>query len=152
MFKGVSQCVPTDSLLYFGQFNPFHLLSLLLHLPSPTFQQLSVHRVSSTFTSYVLHITDALSFPFPFLLSPSSTEKFHCHKHVLHLSLCMTMLVFEYTLSFASIFYVWEKKCDFCVSEPGLCHLTWCPPIASMSLQAACGDFWVNTDSLGVQV
>jgi hypothetical protein len=49
-------------------------------------------------------ITDALSFSFPFLLSPSSTEWFHCYKHVLHLSLYMIMLVFVYMFIFGSTF------------------------------------------------
>jgi hypothetical protein len=38
-------------------------------------------------------------------------------------------------LSFGSIFLVWEKTCGLCLSEPGVFHLTWCPPVASIYLQ-----------------
>jgi hypothetical protein len=43
MFKGVSHCIFAVGILYCGLFNPFHYSSLPLYLPSPTFQQLSVH-------------------------------------------------------------------------------------------------------------
>jgi hypothetical protein len=76
-------------------------------------------------------ITDALSFSFPFLLSPSSIEYFNCYKHVLHMILFMIMLGFVYCLSYRYILHVWEKICSLCVSDPGLLHITWCPPIAS---------------------
>jgi hypothetical protein len=33
IFKGVSQCMPTVSILYFGPFNPFHYSPLPLYLP-----------------------------------------------------------------------------------------------------------------------
>jgi hypothetical protein len=31
--------------------------------------------------------------------------------------------------------WIWEKTCRLCLSEPGLLHLAWCPPIASIYLQ-----------------
>jgi hypothetical protein len=34
MFKGVPQCIPTVSTLYFGLFSPFHYSTLPLDLPS----------------------------------------------------------------------------------------------------------------------
>jgi hypothetical protein len=96
-------------------------------LPPPIFQQLSIHViVSSTFTSYVVLLM--LHHSFPFSLSPSSVESFHCYKHVLHLSLYMIMLVSVYMFIFGSIFHIWEKSCGLCLSEPGLLHLKWCPP------------------------
>jgi hypothetical protein len=69
MFKGVSQCMPTVDLLYFGPFNPFHYSSLTSLSPTPPiFEQLSIHiLISSTFTDLMFYnITDALSFSFPF--------------------------------------------------------------------------------------
>jgi hypothetical protein len=77
--------------------------------------------------------TDALSFSFL-----SSMESFHCSKHVLHMGLYMIMLIFVYMFIFGSIFHIWEKTCGLCVSEPGLLHLTWCPPIPSIYLQTTC--------------
>jgi hypothetical protein len=54
MFKGVSQCMPIVGVLYFDLFNPFHYSPLPLYLPTPIFQQISMHiLISSTFTSYV---------------------------------------------------------------------------------------------------
>jgi hypothetical protein len=44
----------------------------------------------------------------------------------------MIMLVLCICLS---VFHVWDKTCRLCVSEPGLLHLTWCPPIISIYLQ-----------------
>jgi hypothetical protein len=66
MFKGVSQCVPDGSPLYFAPFSPFHYTLLPLYLLPPHFQQLSVHILrSSTFTDAMCYaITDALSFSF----------------------------------------------------------------------------------------
>jgi hypothetical protein len=34
-----------------------------------------------------------------------------------------------------SIFHIWEKTYDLCLSGLDLLHLTWCPPIASIYLQ-----------------
>jgi hypothetical protein len=83
-------------------------------------------------------ITDALSFSFLFPLSPSSIEWFHCYNHVPYLNLYMIMLVFVYMFIFESIFHIWEKTCNLCVSEPGLLHLKLYPPIASFYLQTTC--------------
>jgi hypothetical protein len=48
------------------------------------------------------------------------------------------MLVLVCIFIFGSIFHVWEKTCCFCICEPGLVHLTWCPPIVSIYLQTTC--------------
>jgi hypothetical protein len=42
MFKGVSGCIPTVSVLYFGSFNPFHYCPLPLPFHSPFFQDLKI--------------------------------------------------------------------------------------------------------------
>jgi hypothetical protein len=75
MFKGVSQCMPSVGVLYFGPFNPFHYSPLPLYLP-PIFQQLSIDiLISSAITDVMFYfITDAPSFSFLFPLSPSSLE------------------------------------------------------------------------------
>jgi hypothetical protein len=76
-FKGVSQCIPAVGVLCFGSFNPFHCSPFPFYLPStPIFPQLSIHiLISSTFSDVMFYgITDALSFSFPFPLSPSSIE------------------------------------------------------------------------------
>jgi hypothetical protein len=36
--------------------------------------------------------------------------------------------------SFGSIFHIWEKTCDPYLSEHGLFHLTWWPPVSSIYL------------------
>jgi hypothetical protein len=57
-------------------------------------------------------------------------------------------------LSSWSIFYVWEKSCDLCLSEPGLLHLTWCPPISSIYLQIICwhNSLWLSKTPLYIFV
>jgi hypothetical protein len=128
MFKGESQCMPTVGVLYFGSFNPFHYSPLPLYLPLPIFQQLSIHTlISSTFTCYVLwyYWCSIILFSLP------SFPEFQ--RVVLHLSLYIIMLVLCVCLSFVSTTY--ERKRGLCVSEPGLLHLTWCPPFASIYLQ-----------------
>jgi hypothetical protein len=55
MFKGVSQCMPTVLVLYFGPLNLIHYSPLPLYFPPSIFQQFSIHiLISSTFTSYVM--------------------------------------------------------------------------------------------------
>jgi hypothetical protein len=54
IFQGVSQYMPTVSILYIGPFN-IKYSPLPLYLPRSIFQKLSVHiLVPSTFTSYVM--------------------------------------------------------------------------------------------------
>jgi hypothetical protein len=94
-------------------------------------------------------ITDALSFFFPFPLSLSSIEYFHCYRQVLHMSLYMIMLMFVYVLNFGSIVYVLEKTCGFCVSDTGLLLLTWHLPIESIYCQTTClYSLWLNKTPL----
>jgi hypothetical protein len=88
MFKGVSQCMPTMGVLYFGSFNPYHYSILHLYLLSPIFQQFSLYiLISSTFTCHVMQYywgcIILFSFPsFPMfhrvlpLLHTSSTSEF----------------------------------------------------------------------------
>jgi hypothetical protein len=81
--------IPTVSELYFGLFSPFHCSPLPLTFLSPLPSHLMV-----------CDVTDAQSFSFPFPFPPSSVEYFHCYKHVLHLSLYMTMLAFVCMFTF----------------------------------------------------
>jgi hypothetical protein len=45
-----------------------------------------------------------------------------------------------------SVSHKWEKTCDLCLSEPGLLHLTWRPPTASIDLQTTWfhSSLWLN--------
>jgi hypothetical protein len=93
--------MPIVGMVYYDPFNPS------ITLPYPVFKQLSIHiLISSTYTYYVMYITNALSFSFLFPLSLSSVEQFYCCKHVLHLSLYMNMLAFVYMFISGSIFHV----------------------------------------------
>jgi hypothetical protein len=50
--------------------------------------------------------------------------------------LCLWSCLFLYfCLSFASIFYVWEKTCSICLSDSVLLHLIGCLPFVSIDLQ-----------------
>jgi hypothetical protein len=66
-----------------------------------------------------------------------STYEFLCD----HVCFCVNvylLFICIYILSLCgSIFHIWEKICSLGLglSEPGLLHLTWCPPVASVNLQ-----------------
>jgi hypothetical protein len=47
-----------------------------------------------------------------------------------HTHTYMIMLIFV----FGSIFHIWEKTCDLCLSEPGVLHLTWYSPDPSIGM------------------
>jgi hypothetical protein len=131
--------------------------SIVLPCPLPPtlhFQQLSIHiLVSSTFTDVMFYNTVDTITLFSFPPSPSSTQQFHCHRHVLHLSLYVIMFVFVCMFIFGSIFHIWEKICDVCLSEPGLLHLTWCPPIASIYLHTPCHySLWLSKTPLRIYI
>jgi hypothetical protein len=108
MFKGMSQCMPTVGILYFGPFSPFHYSPLPLYLPPPIFQQFSIHiLISSTFTSYVLWYywcsTILFSFPsFPEfhrvipLFQTCSTSEFVCG----HACFCPYVYLFDLSSSY----------------------------------------------------
>jgi hypothetical protein len=99
MFKGVSQCVPTVSILYFGPFNPFHWSLLPLYLPLPIIQHLPIHIiVSSTWKDVIyFNIVESFSFPFPAFLNSREVPLLQTH---LHISLHMIMFVFVYMVIF----------------------------------------------------
>jgi hypothetical protein len=59
-----------------------------------------------------------------FKYSSCTVTNMFCYKHVLQLRLYMIMLVFVYTFIFVSVFHLGEKTQGFCVSDPGLLHLT----------------------------
>jgi hypothetical protein len=52
----------------------------------------------------------------------------------------MSILVFVYMFNFWICLPLTRKECGLCLSEPGLFHLTWCPPIASIYFQTR----WVH--------
>jgi hypothetical protein len=102
-----------------------------------SFQYTSLY-LSSIFISYVMwcYWYSIILFSFPFfpkfhtvvpLLQTCSTSEF-VYDHA----------CFVYMFFFGSIFHLWEKTCSLCVSVPGLLHLTWCPPIASIYIQTTC--------------
>jgi hypothetical protein len=134
--------MPTVHVLYLGLLSPLEYAPLSLYLPPPVFQQLSI---DIHISCYVMYWCASILFP----PSLSSTQQFHCHRHVLHLSLYVIMFVFVCMFIFGSIFHIWEKICDVCLSEPGLLHLTWCPPIASIYLHTPCHySLWLNKTPL----
>jgi hypothetical protein len=102
MFKGVFQCLPALSLLYFGPFNHFHCSPLPLYPLPSHFQQLSVHILtSSTFTSYVLQYCWCSIFLFSF---PSSSG---FHRVVPPLQTCSTSEFVCDHACFCGYIYLW---------------------------------------------
>jgi hypothetical protein len=129
---------------------PLPLLSLTPFLSTPLiFQQLSIHMlISSTFTFYVMwhYWCSIIVFSFP-----SFPE---VHRVVPLLQTCFTS-EFVYNSCFCvyvyigSILSVWKKTWSCCVLDPGLLHLTQCPPIASIYLQTTCHySLWLSNTSL----
>jgi hypothetical protein len=150
MFKRVSQCFSIVGICYFCPFNPFHYLPYLFT---------SHHHVSTAFSThpYILYLhrcyilqyywCSILLFSFP------SFPKFH--RVVPLLQICST---YEFVYCHAC-FYVYvclldlssmyEKTCGLCLSEPGLLHVTWYPPIAYISLQTICHySLWLSNTPL----
>jgi hypothetical protein len=135
MLKGVSQCIPTVIILYFGLFNPFHWS--VLYTPPPffnSFQCLSLYPPPSQMLCITILLMLYRS------LFPSSFPEFH--SVVLILQACSTYMfaydhvcfcVYVYLLGLSSTYE--RKKFSLCLSEPSLLHLTWYPPIVSIYLQ-----------------
>jgi hypothetical protein len=150
VFKGVSQCTPAVSVLYFGPFNPFHCSPLSLYLTPPlfnSFQYTSLYPppVQMWCMSILLTLYHSLFLSLLFWVP----EWFHCYKCVLHMSVYMIMFVFVYMFIFGSVFHIWEKTCSLCLPEPGLLHVTWCPPIASIYFQTLCrSSLWLTNTPL----
>jgi hypothetical protein len=128
--------MPTVGIPFFGPLNPFHYSSLPLYLPPHFSTAFGTHPCILYLHIFILCvITDALSFSFP------SFPKFH--RGVPQLQTCSTSeFVYDHanfcvclSLDLSSTY---ERKCGLCVSEPGLLHLTWCPPIISLYLQTTC--------------
>jgi hypothetical protein len=120
------------SSLWFVQ--PLPSLSLTSLPPISIFQQLSIHMlISSMFTSMVCHITYALTFFFSFPLS-------EFHRVISLLQTCSPSEFVHDHARFCIHFTFWiyppcvRENMWLCVSVPGLLHLTWCPPIASIYL------------------
>jgi hypothetical protein len=122
---------------YFGLFILFHYSPLSLSPRPLFFQQISIHIViSATFTDVMFAILLVLYlflllYLFPWVPQSSSTITDLFYKELFIWS-CLVLCM---CLSFVSIFHIWEKTCGLCVSEPGLLHLTWYSPIASIYLR-----------------
>jgi hypothetical protein len=120
MLKGVSQCMSTVGVLYFGLFNPFHYSPLPLYLPPPIFQQLSIHiLISSTFTSYGIWNYRCSITLFSFLSFPEVHRVVAPLQTFSTIEFAYDLICFCVQFIFGSIFHVWEKTCIFCVSDPG---------------------------------
>jgi hypothetical protein len=100
------------------------------------------HYTSSCTDALCFNSIHSLSFSFSLPLLQSPFRQAHYYNHVFSLSqsLSLSLYIRSYIylcvyLSYRSSFHTWEKTCDLCLSEPGLLHLTWCSPVASIYLQ-----------------
>jgi hypothetical protein len=64
----------------------------------------------------------------PPLVSSNSLNIGNTFRIYIHVYIIMLLFVF------GSIFCIWEKTCDLCLSEPALLHFTQCPPVLSTYL------------------
>jgi hypothetical protein len=109
------------------------------------FQYITLYPLLSQMFCFTILLMSVILFSF------SSFPKFHRVVPLLQkcsmLRDCKLSFLFlcQY-LSFGSIFHVWEKTCSLCLSEPGLHHLAWCPPIAFIYFQTICCHYslWLN--------
>jgi hypothetical protein len=117
MFKGVSQCIPAMSTLYFGSFSPFHYSSLHLFLPLPlfnSFQYTSLYPPPSQMLCFTILLVFCHSlflslFPefhrmFPLLLTCRTYEFIYDHAYF---CMCVYLLdlSFTYERKHASFFF-----------------------------------------------
>jgi hypothetical protein len=156
MFKGVSQYVPAVSLLYFGQFNPFQCSPLSLPSQPPLFNSVQYTSLCPLPAQMWCFMILLMLYNSLFLsLLPQVPQSISTVANVFYIWVCIWSCLFLcICLSFGSIFHVWEKTCGLCVSEPGLLHLPWCPPITSIYLQTALCLFslWLNKTPLCVYI
>jgi hypothetical protein len=96
--------MPTVGVLYIGLFNALEYSPLLIYLP-PLFSTIFNAYPYILYFYILWYITDALSFSFPFSLSPSSIE-YSTVRNMFYNCLYMIMLVFVYMFIFVSIFHV----------------------------------------------
>jgi hypothetical protein len=142
IFKEVCLCIPT-----MVHWTPY--ITLPNHFTSPpffnSFQFTSSYPLPSHLMPY--YCCGVILFLFP------SFPKF---QRVVPLSLMCSTYVFAYDHGcFVYIFIFWiclphmKKTCGLCVSEPGLVHLSWYPPITSIYHQTLCHySLWLSKTQL----
>jgi hypothetical protein len=135
MFKGDSQWILAVNMLYFDHFIPLCYSALPLPSCPPlfsSFQYLSLCPLPAQMWNISTLLAIVLS------SFPSSPE---FNSVVLPLNTCsacgwvddsVCFCVYVYLLDLSSTY---EKKHGFCLSESGLLHLTWWPPIPSIYFQ-----------------
>jgi hypothetical protein len=101
MFQGVSQCVPTVRLLYFGLINPFHCSPLAFYLPPPFFNSFQYIYILYLHRRYLLWYC----WCFIILLSFPSFPKFH--RVVPLLQICSTYEFVYDHVCFCVYVYLW---------------------------------------------
>jgi hypothetical protein len=112
VFKGVSQCIPTMDVLYYGQVNPFQYSPLPLYFPStPIFHSFQY----MTFILYLHILCNEIllmlyhSLPFHLswgLLSSSIIT------NVLYMWVCLWSCLFLCICLSFDIFCIWKKTCS----------------------------------------
>jgi hypothetical protein len=116
MFKGVSWCIPSLSILYFGQFNPFHCSSLSLPFHPPffsSFQYMSLYHVPSQMLCIMIYCWHfIISFTFP------SFPEFHS---VVPLLQTCSLYTFVYGTWSCLVFYMFI----LCLYLPHMRENTW---------------------------
>jgi hypothetical protein len=139
-------------ILYFGPFNPFHYSPLPINLPHlPPFFNNFQYTSLKPLPTQMLYFMILLMFYHSLFLSffphvPGSSFTI-ANMFYLWVSIwsCLFLCI---CLSFGSVFHLWEKTSGLCLSEFGLLHLIWCPPIASIYLQTTCHySLWLSKDS-----
>jgi hypothetical protein len=117
---------------YFGLFKPFHYSPLPLYLPPPFSTAFNTH-------PYILYL-HILCFMILLMhyhslflsLFPQDPQSSSTIVNMVYVWVCIWSFLFLcICLSFGTIFH---KTCGLCVSEPGLLHLTWCPPTATNNI------------------
>jgi hypothetical protein len=115
------------NLLYFNQPTPLYCSTLLFPLYPVLFKNLQCISMCllPTQMKCILVLFTIYHSLFLSLLTLVSSHS-PIRKQVLHIYMSIrACLYLGIRLSFGSIFHIWEKTYDFCLSDPGLLHLTW---------------------------
>jgi hypothetical protein len=125
-------CLNQSNPLYYSSSPLFHHAIL-----SNSFQCISLYL--SPVQTDVIYYNIIHFLPFFCSFSPQSSlavplwEIWYIYVYIyMYVYIYIHVIVFIFV--FGSIFHLWEKTCNFCLSEPSLHHLTWRSPVPSIYL------------------
>jgi hypothetical protein len=112
MFNGVSQCMPSVVVFYFGLFNPFEYSPLPLYLP-PRFSTVSIHILISS-TSIHLMVCDITDYHSLFLSLFPEFCRVVLITNMFYIWVCLWSCLFLYVYLWISLSHMRGNMCLLC--------------------------------------